>query len=357
MSQTEHQLQKYIQRKQWAKASRELFVLLDTAIIDVGQYDVWGNYAGEIERGLRTRWAARERFWRNLQRYVEKTEATEGIRTHKGLIYFKIGAMSLFTGRSPSTILKWFRRAYEQDQDLWRREHRRLPTDESAYRLLSILGAFDRFCVEIKNRSVGQIVIPRIEANRSAVGKLLASVYDRSLTQIIQLPRLTVAPFDTLLGRNKYRVSVEQNYRAAEWLCTKKTELARMNIEQYGVAQAVVTLCGSTVEGILLRHRGASRGVQPRSKKTKKGTKTARRFPSLDSLVSSFLKNCRPTVELASGLIFILFARNLIHPDVARRFKSVIVDMNFADFTLTLTGSIIARLARRSRRSDSPVSA
>ena len=350
MSLDRDRLNKSIGRRQWANAIRDLFQLLNESILDVREYDSWAKYAGEIDRGLRTRWADRERFWRDLGRCVEKIESTKSVRTHKGLIYFKIGAMGLFTGRTPKTILAWFKRAYQEDEALWEIQRRRIPTEESAYRLLTILRAFDTFCLEISKRAMGQVATSLIRRNRPTIGKLIASVYDRSLAQVMQLPRLSVVPFDKLLGRNTYRVSVEQNYRAAEWLCRKKGELDQTNIEKYGVAQAIVTLCGSTVEGILLRNRTSLKGVQPRGVKTKKGTKTKRRSPSLDSLVSSYLRNCRPSPELTSGLIFILFARNIIHPDVARRLKPILIDMNMADFTVTLTGSIIARLAKRSKR-------
>ena len=274
MSSDKVRLEKYIQKRQWGRARKQLFQMFEKATLDILDYDLWGKYAGEIDRGLRTRWDLREEFWRDLKKIVIKIEATRKTRTHKGLILFKIGGVGLLKGRSPNSVIRWFKLAFEEDEHLWNLKHERIPEGESAYRLLSILKAFERFRSGIRNRTVGPQALRVIDKNRQSVGRLFVHAYDRNLRQILALPRLSFKAFDKLLGRNKYRALVEQNYRAAEWLCEKKNDLeGRGDLVKYGLAQAVVTLCGSTIEGILLRNRNALHGVILKSVRTSSGLK------------------------------------------------------------------------------------
>jgi hypothetical protein len=350
MSSENARIQRLIMKRSSTAASKALLRVIERREIDIAEYDSWGKYAGEIDRGFKSKWSIREKFWRDLYAVIAKIEDERGITTHKGLIFFKIAGMSLLIGRHPKTAIRWLNRAYREDQRLWHRKHAPNPEGESGYKALIILKAFDRFCSGIMNRSVGAAVMALMKQNRKAVGKLFVSVFDRTLVQVPALPRLSTAAFDKLLSRNDYRVLVEQNYRAAEWICGKKNDLQRTNLEQYGAAQAVISLCGSSLEGVLLRNPRALKGVSARTFRSVTGVKKKRRFPSLDSLTSSYLKNCRPSPDVASALVFIWFARNLIHPEVARRLKALVVNMDFADFTVTLTANTIARLAMRSKR-------
>jgi len=58
------------------------------------------------KRGLGQRWTDRERFWRELNRTIHAAKIRGGVQTHKGLGYFKVGAMALFNGRK---LLRGFR--------------------------------------------------------------------------------------------------------------------------------------------------------------------------------------------------------------------------------------------------------
>lgn len=331
-------LDRHLANRKWREAERELFKLINGDVLEVWNYDTWGRYGGAIERGLGRRWEAREKFWKDLGQVVTAAEARTGKVTHKGLIYFKIGAMSLFVGRSLHTSEKWLKRAHQEDMRLFDQNPRPdlLPQNQSAYRILLIVRAFERFWKNTRNPQIRHFISQLITMRGSRIGQYLGAVYDKSLLHERPLPRLTVVPFDKLLGRNNYRALVEQNYRGAEWLCNRKDELQRTNIEQYGVAHGVIGLCGSTIEGILL--------ANPRVRQRVQGNRY-----TLDSLTISYLSRPRVAPELAVGLFFIWFARNLIHPAVSKDLKQMIIDMNFADFTLTLTGGVIALLAKKTR--------
>ncbi len=80
-------LEEYIARHEWSKARTKLFLRLQTGYLDVKDYDAWGKYAGEIEKGMRTRRKTREEFWRGLGKVVAAVEARAGVRTHKAQEY------------------------------------------------------------------------------------------------------------------------------------------------------------------------------------------------------------------------------------------------------------------------------
>jgi hypothetical protein len=329
-------IEQYISKHKWNRAEQELIRSLGNGNIAVEDYNTWGKYAGEIERGMGTNWAARENLWRDLRRVVEEAEVRKGTRTHKGLIYFKLGGMSLLTGRAFATAIRWFERAYKEDQRLFEINHeqRLVPHHQSGYRILLIMRAFERFRKSIRNPQIRQLIAQLIHDHPDTIGRYFVALFDRTLVHIRPFPRLSVKAFDDLLGRNIYRVSVEENYRGAEWICNRAEELKRTNIEQYGLAKASIVLCGTTIEGILLNKPTVRRRIHSR-------------WYTLDSLTISYLLRSRPRRELAAGLFFTWFARNLIHPAVAKKTKHVLVDINFADFVLTLTGSVIAMLAKR----------
>ena len=241
-----NRLQSLIKKHRWRESWKELLSVLRVGAMDVREYDTWGRYAGEIETGLRQRWAERERFWRDLNKAVVAAEKQRKVQTHKGLIYFKIGAMALFNGRKYQTVIQWLERAYEEDERLWQQHHQRLPQHESAYRLLHIIRALDHF-------SKGSVFARQaISIKGKQIGLFFGQVYDYSLIRMERFVTLGVKAFDQLLGRNIYRVRVEQSYRAAEWILRQMAELEKTNTEKYGVAEAVVVLCATTIEGILL---------------------------------------------------------------------------------------------------------
>jgi hypothetical protein len=242
--------------------------------------------------------------------------------------------MCFFSGRKFPTVIRWLERAYEEDRRFFELRHERLPHQESAYRMLLIVRALDRF---VRENSDAKHVI---STKSSQVGLFFGQVYHYTLSHPPIFPRLSIRAFDQLLRRNPYRVRVEQSYRAAEWMLRQKEDLLKSNLEQYGVAEASVVLCGATIEGILLRNKTVRREVR-RKKRTK---------PTLGDLAVSYIASCRPTPIMTVALIFVWYARNLIHPGRWKKTKGIIVEINFADFTLTLTGSIIASMAKRSHR-------
>ncbi len=327
-------LQTLIKRHRWHDSWMELLHVLRVGTLDVQKYNTWGKYAGEIETGLKHRWTDRERFWRDMNTAVVAAEKQRKVRTHKGLIYFKIGAMVLFNDGKYHTVIQWLERAYKEDERLWQQNYQRLPQHESAYRLLHIIRALDHFSKE------SVFAKQAINIKGKQIGLFFGQVYDYSLTRTQRVTTLSIKAFDKLLGRNPYRVRVEQNYRAAEWVLLHKAELEKTNTEKYGVAEAVVVLCATTIEGILLS-KPAVRLKVP---------KNQRKRLTLGGLSVSFISHCRPSPILTVGLVFVWYARNLIHPGRWKRLKKVTVDMNFADFTLSLTGSVIARMVKRSRR-------
>ncbi len=182
-------LERYISRRRWRQASGELMRLLATGVLDVTNYDRWGGYAGRIERGLRTRWSHREKFWRGLSRSVSKAEARANARTHKGLLYFKIGAMSLACGRSFPVSVRWFRMAFEEDTRLYSN-----PWQQSAYRMMVIVKAFDRFCRAIPDPNVRPKISAIVANNRNRIGRFISAIYDRTVIDPPLLRRVDKMP-------------------------------------------------------------------------------------------------------------------------------------------------------------------
>ena len=314
MLDSEHALQEHIDRRRWKRAQRELLRLIDTGGLDVSQYTVWGQYACQIDQAFGRDWERREAFWKALRQSIAEAETRRNVRTHKGLIYFRIGTIGLFSGRTFRTVMIWLRRAYEEDRRFYRD-----PKRKSAYRMLVIVKAFDRFCRKIRNPNMRPVVSKVISTHRARIGRLIGAVYDKTLMGPPVLRGLNWGPFDRLLGRNQYRALVEQSYRGAEWLCDHRIEIERTNLEKYGIAQAILVLCGTTIEGVLLDKPAVRRRVRLRGGGGNKYT--------LGALVGAYLGTLSGSAELTAGLIFLWFARDSIHPEVGKRSMDDVIDM------------------------------
>ena len=313
--------------------------MLDNGTLKVTDYDTWGRYGGVIERGFGTDWKQREKFWRNLSQAVARAEARANAQTHKGLLYFKIGAMSLACGRSFPVSVRWFRMAFEEDTRLYSN-----PWQQSAYRMMVIVKAFDRFCRAIRDPNVRREISAIVTSNRDRIGRFIGGIYDRTVIDSPLLRRVERREFLGIIGDTSYKVLPMQSYRAAEWLCRHKDQINLTILPRYGLAQAAVVLCGTTIEGILLSRKTVRRRIRLQKKRKKRPDYT------LGSLIFSYIAGLRGAPELTAALIFIWFARNLIHPHAARRIRDDIIDMEFADFTLTLTAYVIQQVAKRARR-------
>ncbi|MDA1000751.1 MAG: hypothetical protein O2807_09610 [bacterium] len=344
-------LENHIKSSKWSDARQKLFELLSQGMLDVTDYDLWGQFAGDIDRGLAKNWHAREQFWRALCRRIRERERATNTRTHKGLIYFKIGGMSLLAGKSILTGIKWLRLAYKEDEILYDELHQSVPQDQSARRLLVILKAFRRFLNGIRNQQ-GKQVQQLINLHRTRVARLFVEVFDKNIYEKnsgtpTDLRGLSRVPFDRLLGRNPYRVVVQQNYDAARWLCGKESEMSPVNLEKYGLAQAVVVLCGSTIEGLLYGNPSVRLQVRKEIKRDKPNY-------TLSWLVLAYLQKKSLQPELVAGLVFLWFARDLIHPKLGRKHYDLHIDMNFAEFVWELTGAVIKMMAVQSRSTKFP---
>jgi hypothetical protein len=83
-------IEKLLNQRKWRQSWAQLLHVLKAGTLSVQEYDTWGAYAGKIENGLGRKWALRERFWRDLNRVITGAEQREGVRTHKGLLFFKV---------------------------------------------------------------------------------------------------------------------------------------------------------------------------------------------------------------------------------------------------------------------------
>ncbi|MBT3353197.1 MAG: hypothetical protein HOC91_19430 [Nitrospinaceae bacterium] len=358
----ENKLDHIISSQQWRLAQRELLQQISDGFIDVSNYDLWGKYAGEIDRGLEINWSARETFWRALNSAVRQAELVDDIQTHKGLIYFKIGGLSLLTGRSFKTAMKWLNEAHKEDERLWEIHHEKLPQEQAARRLFIILKAFDQYCKKIRNVNVKSLIMNHLLLNRLEIAQQFIIIFDRSIQEQNSLDPISFRgvgdrTFERLLGRNKFRVTVQQNYDAARWLCGHKEEINKPpTLEKYGLAQATIALCGATLEGVLFSMRSLREQIRKSPlKKPKRKTsiqkKNNRKLNyNLSLLLGFYLQNKHVSPDLAASLIFIWFARDEVHPELANKNYDLHIDMYFADFVWTLTGNVLGQLAKKSRR-------
>jgi len=330
---------RYIKRRQWTRAWRELIRLLDAGVLDVSDYDKWGKLAGIIERGMGRRWDLREKFWREINDAVARAERRAGVRTHKGFVYFKIGTMSLYSGRTFPTAVRWLMKAFEEDERFYKK-----PRQESAYRMSVIIQAFERFCRGIRSPPVRKHVTGIVNKHRGRIGRFIGGIYDRIILDPMISRRVDTRHFDRLLHRTPYQAIPMQSYRGAEWLCRHKHKINLTILEKYGLAQAIVVLCGSTVEGILLEKQAVRR-------RARRGMRRQRRPNyNLDRLMIAYIEGFRGAPELTAGLVFVWFSRNQIHPQVQKNLREDFLDMDFAEFIWTLTGYVIREMAKRTRR-------
>lgn len=346
-----------LDRRDERSASTLLLRVLQSGSIDHSHFDLWGEYAGKIEKLIGADWERRFVFWDGLRRILEGLERRSRRPTHKGLVYFKLGAFSLVTGKPLTTAIAWLGKAFREDERLFDAAVRAdkdavLPEQASARRLLSIVEAFKEFSQDVRDARTRDV----INNAQARVGLFFVALYDESIRDVVVFRMLNEAYFDRLLGATAYRGIVQESYRAAAWLCERADEINRTINEKYGLAQATLVLCGSTIEAILLaddlvrrRYRAAllRKGVRSR---TAKGERWQYK---LGGLVAAYLnggRKLRPDLpEVAAGLVFIMFARNLIHPEKAQKHRRIPIEMAFANFAWSVTNHVIFRMAERAR--------
>ncbi|HEC66472.1 MAG TPA: hypothetical protein ENI23_14390 [bacterium] len=289
---------------------------------------------------------AKEKFYKQLLRYLLKLElSSRKALPSIGLTYFKVGTLSLTNGFSYETVFKYLRLSYEDDEK-WESKRRRvsrshpLAKDMSAYRFMQVLKAFLLYSKKdprIKRLVAPYLIVPEIRKN---IHRTFGQTYNKSLASL-PLYSLSWKPFDKLLGRNKYRALVEQNYRGALYLCQKSREIhRRADLAQYGIANAVITMCGATVEGILSK-----------MKYLKPTIDTPRPIPkpTLGIYCMAYIEHNNPKPTLVAQILFLLSIRNQIHPGNIYN-RSVDIDMPWATFVLRLTEDIIIQLASSSKK-------
>lgn len=325
-------------RQRAARASRLLLDLLKARIIDPNEFDTWGRYAGQIDQLFirRRRITASLKFWMDLLACIRQAERVSRVHVHKGLILFKIAVRRLSLGYSWPRIARYLAAANLEDRLLYPSRGQD-PRGESAYRLLIILRLMDHFLRKIKDPKIRNRISQSLQSGGGKIGTNFLRVYDQTLISPGRVREVPPSVFRQLLGNGQDTVLVAENYAGASFLIRRRREFEQTNLEKYGLAKAAIVLCGSTIEGVLARRRHLT-------KKLAKGRR------NLAVLTRSYLEQKRVEPELISALFFLWFIRDLIHPEVMRGHRGLIVDMNLADFVYTLTGTVLLRLARKSRR-------
>jgi hypothetical protein len=283
-------------------------------------------------------------FLRQFIKYCFKlqTEIREDLPC-MGLSYFRLAIQLLLNGSSYSSVLKYLKLAYNDDKK-WEKTKRKQPPnhlvaeDMSAYRVMQILKIIIHYSRESK--IISSII--NDPKSRPEVSKKLAILYNRSI-YIVPIYSLGWKPFDILLGRNNYRATVEQNYHGALYLCQSiKLIHRKTNLAQYGIATAIISLCGSVIEGIL------SKLSYLKQDKYLIKKKADGRNITLGDYVQAYIRFKKPTNDIRILLLFLLSLRNQIHPG-NRNNNIVLVDMVLANYVFRLTEEIIRKLASQSK--------
>ncbi len=333
-------LARVLGKRHAGKAQRVLFDLLRQRLIHPTDCDGWGPDADRIDRLFifRGRVARSLSFWRGLLRLIRQAEASGKVHIYKGLILFRIGVRRLLLGHQWSQVERYLSAAYREDKLLYPTRGQD-PEEQSAFRLLTILRLLHRFARGIGDQSVKSKMSQVLTLGTHRVGREFLRAYDWTLEtpRWRALSTLPTRSFRRLVGVGRAAAMVQADYLGADYLVQRRAEYAKTNLQKYGIARAIIVLCGSAVEGVLAGRKHLIENI-PKNKR------------SLGSLSLNFLKQQRVPPEVAAALVFIWFARNLIHPAVLRRHRSVLVDLDLAEFIFVLTERVLHRLERRSRR-------
>ncbi len=296
----------------------------------------WLGRADDIDKKRRTE--DQEKFWKEILTYIIYKEKQELKHYHKGHIYLRLAIKKLILGKSYNTVFKYLKLAQKEVKIRYAESGGKPPEDYTSYRFNQVLKCFLRYKNSQKRCKTIIDLYLKDKNQRKLVHKTFCIIYDLSL-ESTHLKRLGWSQFDKLLGRNRYRVLVESYYKGALWLCQGINEIhRRTNLEQYGLASAIIALCGATIEGILSHNRRLLQAPTIKEKK-KKGKNV-----TLGDYVWAYIDNLNPAPDLTVMLLFLLSIRNQIHPE-NRNNRFILIDMILGKFIFRLSERIIIKLS------------
>lgn len=261
-------------RQFWEQADREVFVLPTVN----GQKKAWQSLAKRID--------------------------ADGHTVSKGHPYFRLGHLHLEDDPSEQTGLDYLRKAFEEDKVFGPRTGQ-LPKAMGAYLLLSFVEDFLAYLNDVTTQHWMRDQLNNAP-NRKNLFNVLLTIYNESLRPRHESQVYTHRHFSDLFKDAKLLRFAVENYQCANSLVSvyfAQTPWLTAD-EQYALARATIGLYGATLEAVLADWFPPKPSEKP---------------PTLGKLVDK-ARTADPQVikdgtALAALSIFLLYFRNLVHPD------------------------------------------
>ncbi len=304
----------------------------------LGDVEEWAKAADNFQKNIKGD-SSKVKYWKEILGYIREREQHDSKHYDKGFVYLRLAVGKLLSGKSYVTVLKYLKLSQKEARIKFKGSVDVIPEDTTPFRVAQILVCLQQY----RNSEFRkQVVIDKHLNNpkeRRFIHQTLCNIYDLTLESPVVLS-LPWAPFDKLLGRNRYRAAINENYDAAVWLCERIDKIHRKtDLEQYGLAKAVIVLCGATIEGILAKNGPLQKNQVLKKKKRK----------TLGDWIWAYIDNLKSPPDLTIMFLFLLSIRNQIHPTNSSN-KWITIDMRLALYVLRLTEGIILKLSKISRK-------
>lgn len=343
----------------------ELFSKLKSGVVSHENYDNWGKLAGGVDNiifqqpdAYNTRLKISLDFWVELLKVIYSLEKKTKVVTHKGLIFFKFASRKLtLYGYDNRAVIIWLNKAINEDKRLYdkiAREGRSseeiekyLWNNQSAFRIRQIIYAYTYYYKTVKKNPDLKKVVSLLDNAKDEVGQTIASLYDISIS-IHPARNFSIGGryFFSLKNSSRERklFSFECHEGAKYLINLDPNEIKVHNCADYGIAKAIIILCGSTIEGVLLSKRIVRKKFKEKYKNS---------LPTLGKVMAAyFLTQNNPdkiNIRLFVRLILINYSRNLVHSERHIHYmksgnKLFATDLNFARFIWSVTQEALISL-------------
>lgn len=266
----------------------------DTTLMDA---DFWRRVADPAIFALSTV-DEQKVAWKQLAHRIN----AEGHKVSKGHSYFRLGHLHLEHDATEQTGLEYLRKAFEEDKRFGLGEGK-LPQAMGAYLLLSFVEDFLVYLGGITEQWMKDQLKP---PNRRGFFRVLLTIYDTSWKPGVQAETYSHRDLSGLFKDEKLLRFAWENYRCANSLVrVYEAQMPWFTAdEKYALARAAIGLYGGTFEAVLADWFPRRPDEKP---------------PTLGTLVNK-ARTAIPQVikdgtALAALSIFLLYFRNLIHPD------------------------------------------
>jgi hypothetical protein len=274
---------------------------------------------------LHSNWNEVDRIIRTLPSQLEQIRAWEQIcktldmsadesNSLKGHPFFRLGILHLLEDCNEQKGLEYLELAYKEDQK-YAEETGKTAEERAAYRLLAIVKDFFAYLRSKKPQDWESALL--LAKNRKVLIPLLFTVYDLSITHVLDMSGFTTVDFLKLIKDDKLRRFAGENYFCTENLLvmfTRTNQHIDKHNDQYPLGRAIVGLIGGVLEAMWLDRLP---GV---------------RVKTLGGVLREAHQKgvLQPDTKIAALSSLLCFMRNHVHPDRDAQRLNYFIDMNVA---------------------------